>query len=321
MEDIAVLRDEDEQQPVDQPQQGVVQGVDVEIRTQSRVVRMPEESGAQRGDRLGHTVAQLVQGPSSGCDRVEPPSLEPAAGRGGAVGDREAGDVQQPIQQDELAEQLAVEDRLQIELDIGRGGQGARVAQQPQLAPVGDQRPQVRLGAVETFLHQRLRWDGTGAAGALVEPVLPRDHVDRHMIPPVADVEGLAAVIGSDPGRADGGELTETQFGEQRYEPLGDSAAGRVGRGFGRRGENQVLAQFLPHRDQIIPMPFRLVGDRTGTDHPVARRLAAGDIGAFADADEHIGGQQPADGVHGGEDLVAGDDGHQRGLPDTGRYT
>ena len=131
-----------------------MQGLGVQVLAQMRVGRVLEEAGAQDGDGLLHPLAQLVQGAGAGGDGFGAPLLQPARGRGLALGHLETGGVQQPVQQYELVEQLTVEDRLQVELDVGGRGQCTGVAQQPQLSSVGHHGPQVVRGAVQRLLHQ-----------------------------------------------------------------------------------------------------------------------------------------------------------------------
>ena len=124
-EQAAVLGHEGEEQPVDDPEQAVVdvglaQGAVCETVTEASVGRVGEEAGAEGSDRLDHPVAQLVERPRPGLDRLGSPALEPAGG--GAllgVAHLEPGLVADAVEQQEVGEQVAVEDRLEIELDIG----------------------------------------------------------------------------------------------------------------------------------------------------------------------------------------------------------
>ena len=85
-------------------------------------------------------------------------------------GHLDAGLVEQQVEQGELGEELAVEHRLEVELDVGLAGEGGGVAQQPQDPAVGQDRPQVLVGAVEQLLHHRVR----GAPAAPATPGLRR---------------------------------------------------------------------------------------------------------------------------------------------------
>ena len=138
---VAVLGDEPEQQPVHQAQQRPLEQIRVQVLAEPVVRRMPEEAGAEVGDRVRHSVAELIQGTRPGLDRLDPPLLQPAGRRRGAVRNLETGDVQQPVEQDELVEQLPVEHRLQVDLDERGARQRRGVPQQPELPAVGQDRP------------------------------------------------------------------------------------------------------------------------------------------------------------------------------------
>ena len=138
---VAVLGDEPEQQPVHQAQQRALEQIRVQVLAEPVVRRMPEEAGAEVGDRVRHAVAELIQGTRPGLDRLDPPLLQPAGRRRGAVRDLETGDVQKPVEQDELVEQLPVEHRLQVDLDERGARQRRGVPEQPELPAVGQRRP------------------------------------------------------------------------------------------------------------------------------------------------------------------------------------
>jgi len=116
-QNVPVLGDEPEQQPVHQAQQRPLEQVRVQVLAEPSIRRVPKESRAEMSDRIRHAVAQLVQGPRPGLDRLGAPLLQPARRRGGTVRYLEAGDMQQPVEQDKLVEQLPVEHRLQVDLD------------------------------------------------------------------------------------------------------------------------------------------------------------------------------------------------------------
>ena len=79
-----------------------------------------EEPGAEDGDGLLDAVAELVECPLALLGGEAAPLLQ-VAGRGAAVAlDREPGLVADQVEQHEVGEQLAVEDRLEVELDVGR---------------------------------------------------------------------------------------------------------------------------------------------------------------------------------------------------------
>ena len=149
-----------------------------EADAQLRVVRVGQEPGAEDGDGLLDAVAELVERPLA-LVRGEAAPLFQVAGCGAAVAlDREAGLVADQVEQHEVGEQLAVEDRLQVELDVGGADQRGRVAQQPQRGAVGQDRPQVGVVPVEQFLQHGLRGAGADVRGLVVQVGAPAEQVD-----------------------------------------------------------------------------------------------------------------------------------------------
>ena len=136
--------------------------------------------------------AQLVQRPLALVGGEAAPLFQ-VAGCGAAVAlDGEPGLVADQVEQHEVGEQLAVEDRLQVELDVGGAGQRGRVAQHPQRGAVGQDRPQVGVVAVEQFLEHGLRGAGGDLRGLVVQVGAPAEQVDRDVPGLVADREALA---------------------------------------------------------------------------------------------------------------------------------
>ena len=106
----------------------------IEAAAQVRVGRVGEEPGAEDGDGLLDAVAELIERPLA-LLRGEPAPLLQVAGRGAAVAlDREPGLVAGQVEEHEVGEQFPVEDRLEVELDVGGADQRGGVAQQPQRA-------------------------------------------------------------------------------------------------------------------------------------------------------------------------------------------
>ena len=68
-------------------------------------------------------------------------------------------------------------------------------------------------------------------------------------------------------------------------------------------------AEFVPERApgafEVFPVPFGGVLDGADADHVVVGGFGCGDVLAVGDADQHVGGEQRADGADGGEDLNA----------------
>ena len=125
VQSVAFFGDEPEQQPVDQPEQGALDLVLVEVVAEAGVGRVLEEAGAERDDRRLAPRRGCRRG--SGCRPRSPRCATSPSGtsrRAALVGDLEAGDVQQPVEQDEVLEQLPVEHRLQVDLQVRRPGEG-----------------------------------------------------------------------------------------------------------------------------------------------------------------------------------------------------
>ena len=217
----AVLGDEPEQHPVHQPQQRPVEVVQLQVgvarvepAAQLRVVRMGQEPGAEDGDGLLDAVAELIERPLALLDGEAAPLFQ-VAGLGAAVGlDREPGLVAGQVEQHEVGEQFPVEDRLQVELDVGGADQRGRVAQQPQRGAVGQDRPQVGVVAVEQFLEHGLRGAGGDVRGLVVQVGGPAEQVDGHVPGPVADREALALQLEAAPGH-----LVEAELAQQDAQP------------------------------------------------------------------------------------------------------
>ena len=165
---------------------------------------MGQEPGAEDGDRLLDAVAQLVERPLALVGGEAAPLLQVAGRRAAVALDREPGLVADQVEQHEVGEQLAVEDRLQVELDVGGADQRGRVAQQPQRRAVGQDRPQVGVVAVEQFLEHGLRGAGGDVRGLVVQVGAPAEQVDRDVPGPVADREALALQLEAALGAAGG---------------------------------------------------------------------------------------------------------------------
>ena len=128
--------------------------------------------------------------------------------------DREPGLVADQVEQHEVGEQLAVEDRLQVELDVGGADQRGRVAQQPQRGAVGQDRPQLGVVAVEQFLQHGLRGAGVDVRGLVVQVGAPAEQVERDVPGLVADREALALDL-----EAARGQVVEAELAQQDAQP------------------------------------------------------------------------------------------------------
>lgn len=85
------------------------------------VVPVVEETVAQRHKSLDHAITQLIQraGPGLGCGLT--PAFHPARRLSDLRIERDQPRlVTHPVQHEEVGEDLAAEDRVQVELDVGR---------------------------------------------------------------------------------------------------------------------------------------------------------------------------------------------------------
>ena len=156
--------------------------------------------------------------------------------------------VAEPPQQSEVGVDLAVEHRLQVELDEGLSGQSNVVAEDAEPQSVADEAPEVLLRAVEELLHQAVR---TGPLAfvrlhSLIEVLAKADQMDRAVIADVRDRVGFAVNL----ERLGGLQLTVFQRPPERQQPFGqcDGLAGIARRQFVRGG-----SEGLPDRQQAVP--------------------------------------------------------------------
>ncbi len=305
---VAVLGDEEEQQPVDQAQQRPVVVVPAHLAggqpvAQPGVGRVLQEAGAQLLQRPGHPVAQRVQGAGALLHGEAAPPLQPAAGRARRTvlphwPVLQPRLMEQGVQQDEVGVQLPVEDGLQVELDVGRADQRGGVAQDAQQPPVGEHPPQVVVAAVEALLQHRLgRGPGRAgrARGTPVQVDPPAEQVDRDALPQVADRVG--PVPGGDP--AGGGQPAVAEFAEQQLQPpFPGERGGPVGLG----QLLQLVAEGAVRAEQVGPGAAGGVAEPLAGGEVVVGRGVAGQGGVpGGDAGEQVGGEQPADDPDGGE--------------------
>ena len=302
----SVLGHEQEQQPVDQPQQLpiivlLVEAAGVERLAQGDVAAMGQEAAAQTADRQLHAELQAVPQPHALALPLLGPALQPALSRSLCL---DAGLVAEQPEQHEVGVQLAVHHRLQVELHVGLPGQGGVVAQQSQHPAIGDDPPEVVVGAIEQLLHQAVR-AGTGgtldAGAAAVQRDVAADQMDRRVVPAVGDGIRLAVDTDAAPQRQ---QPPVAQLVEQRQQPAlaGDRGA-RVGTGQYGLG----AAEGGPGGAAGVPGTIRRLGDPLARQQMVALRLQTLYILAAAGADqafEQIGRQQRALGAH-AEEAVA----------------
>ena len=167
-EELAVLGDEEDQEAVHDPEELAVVVLPVELAAaegfaQGGVRRMRQESAAEGRDGGLDAAAELVEGAGAfGAGGGEPafqPAVVPPA-RGGL----EAGLVGEHPEEDEVGVDLALEEGLEVELDVGLAGEADVVAQEAQDAAVAHDPPEPGVVAVQEFLDEGVR-AGAGGTG------------------------------------------------------------------------------------------------------------------------------------------------------------
>ncbi len=292
VEEPAVLRDEQDKQLVDDPQQQPV----VLAWTQRPVPqRFPhggrggEEATAEDAQRVGDTEPQGGQRAGAAGGAFLAPAFQPA-GRGGRGRVRlrlDAAGVANLPEQREVGEHLAVEHALQIELDVGLADEGRGVPQQPQRKAVGDQAPQMILGPVEQLLEQGVRGLFRRAAhiwGAAVQRHAGAEQVDGGALPLVGQRIGDA--VDAQPTGGDGRQPPVTELLEQDAKPPGSGGFGqRLGvlAGWGRATKRQ------PGRAQAVPGPVGRLADGLPVGKPEVAGPHAGQVVAAGDRREDVG--------------------------------
>ena len=210
--------------------------------------------------------------------------------------------MQEAVEQDEVLEQLPVEHRREVDLQVRRPGERGGVAEQAEHGTVRDDPPQVAGGPVQAVLHHRLRGQAAGG-GPLVEVLAPGDEVDGQVLPGVADREDLGAVVGGDAG-VQPGEAAVAVLVEEREQPVLGGEAARVAAVADR------VAQHAPGALEVVPVPFGGVLDGADADDVVVGGRGRGDVLAGHDAGDHVGGEQAADDADRRGDLGRGGGGH-----------
>jgi hypothetical protein len=217
-DEVALLGDEEEEEPIHQAQQLVVEFLRTQPRSPTirhsrfalsplatrhspfairhhhplpeRLVRgVGEEAVGQALEALFDAVAEAIADATALLDGVLAVLFEEAVGGIGG-GARQAAAVEQAVEDFELAEALLVEDLREVELDIGLAADVGAVAQQAQGEAVGDDAPEV-FAAVEEFLEEGVRGHSGAFGGRCACQVVARaDDVDG------GRVVGLAGTMG-----------------------------------------------------------------------------------------------------------------------------
>ena len=186
---------------------------------------------------------------------------------------------------------LAVEDRLEVELDVGLPGERRVVAQDAQGQAVRDEAPETFRGAVEKLLDEPVR-RLAGSTGDTLRPPIKgdptADEMDRDGVPGVGDRIGLAFDI----DRGGALEAAIPKLVEERQQPALSSdcrpwVPARQGRALRLEGG--------PGTDEPVPAP----GDRLAEPQPVVEVVGGerqpGNLRVVrCDPSQEVGGQEAA---------------------------
>ena len=151
---------------------------DGEALAQGAVVGVLEEAFAEGADGFFDAVAEAVEHADAALFGLGGPAFEPAGLGWGAL---DAGLVAEEPEELEVGILAAFEHGEEVELDVGLAGEGDVVAQDAEVEAVGDEGPEVVIGAVEELLHHGVRaflGGALGSGGALVDADACAEEVD-----------------------------------------------------------------------------------------------------------------------------------------------
>ena len=262
---------------------------------------MAREAPAEYPQRPLHAPAQLAERAGALLLGFAGPLLQPAGLGPLALARYETRGVHDEPQQHDVRIDLAGEHRLEVELDVRLARQRLVVPQDAQAQSVRDDRPQVRVAAIEELLHEAVRVGGRRAAlsrRTAVERQAAADEMHRHRSEEPPDGIGAAANLGAG-GR---GQEAEPQLAQQWQAPLvvGESGGGLAVRqiGGGRAELSVVPAQAIPGVSDYFVHAF-------AGGESVVFGSGAGEGGmAVEEAAQEIGRQESALGADSLEFLV-----------------
>ena len=273
---------------------------------------MGEEAAPEVLDGLLHALAQGLQGARALLPPQARPALQPAL-----LGPLRlhAALVAEHPEHREVGVELALEDRLQVDLHVGLPGQAPVVPEDAQEAAVGDESPQVLVGAVQKLLHQAVRACLRRSGHAARAPVQlhPGAHeVDGRLSPEVAHGVALAldlqAPRGLKPAVA---KLLE----EREKQALAREPRGRLR---GPRALPRVL-EARPLAAHPVPGARDGLAQALGAEVVVLRAQPRKLAPRCGEARDDVGRDEPALGAHREEAVVAR--APHAAPPDTGSRT
>ena len=157
MQQVAVFRGEQENQPVDETQELAEklrqrQRARMQLFAQRRIVWVRQEAIAEAQQRGLNAIAQLVARGDAFLLAGIAPAFEGAVRWRGSGKAETAGMDEQP-QRCEVREGIAFEDAPKIGLDIGRARKAGIVAHQPKLRAIGAQAPERTFAGIQPVLQ------------------------------------------------------------------------------------------------------------------------------------------------------------------------
>lgn len=187
--EATLFNDHEEEEAVDEPKQVGVKihreafaGVGSSAIPQGLVRRVAQEAVGDFFDDFLHGTAQAVANAGAGVEGVLMVNLDGSLGNG-VLFNRQAGGVEQTVEQRKVGEEFLGENAVEVELDEGEFDKAGGIAEEANLAAVGDDAVEV-LGEVEVFLHQTVRGHAGGIrhGAAAVEGLEAADEVNGQAV-------------------------------------------------------------------------------------------------------------------------------------------
>ncbi len=247
-EEVSLLSNQQEEEPIDDSKQLAVEVNRADIpllKTGPEISVGPvvEEAGPEGGDRCLDAVAKMVECPGALGARLDAPTLDPVLL---GLGSFEAGLMGEEPQDHEVAVNLSVHHRLEVELNGCLPGERQVVPQEPETESVGHEPPEAGGVPVQQFLEEGVRARAgcsRDARSATVQLESGTHQMDRNGCPGVGDREAETV----DLERARWGQATVAELGEQDQQP---SIAGKTGGWIALPGGIARLGERRPRTDQ-----------------------------------------------------------------------
>ena len=264
-EEIAAFGDKQKNEPIDEAEELpvvllLVEGTGGQGRLQGLVLGAGEEAAAEGFDGPADAVAQLAEDTRADGGAFDVPLLDEALVRLAVGGDVEAGGVEDEPEEAEVGKTLSLEDALEVELGKRLPRHAHVVAEESQLAAVGDDGPQGLIAAIQKLLGERVggRLARAGdATGAAVERNIRSHQVHWQMLPLMGDRVGG---IVDHPGGGRGSQRAVAELLEEiakpRFERRGGGRVSRVSSGKLLRKRPMNVEETRPTAGDRLAEPF-----------------------------------------------------------------